>query len=467
MKFLLSCLLCGLPFFTFGKIMLPAIIADHMVLQQTQTVKIWGWTTNTSEQIQIQASWNQDTVKTRAARGYWEVELETPSYGGPYEIQILAHENITIKDVLIGEVWLASGQSNMEMPVDSVRRGFPGMVDYQAEIKAADYPEIRLFLVQKKKAYTPQDDLIGQWTTCTPTTVRNFSAVAYVFAEQIHKKLQVPVGMIASSWGGTNAETWIRKEYLESDAELSKSALERPANRNWPLLLGEAYNGMIYPLLKYSIKGALWYQGESNRPNAHQYAKVMEALIKNWREEWGNEFPFYFTQIAPYYYPNGVAGSYVREAQLKTLSVPKTGMVVTNDLGNITNIHPRRKREVGERLALWALANDYGQTNLVYSGPLFRSMEVKGSDATIHFDYAESGLVRRGIQLTGFEIAGGDQVFYPAEARIKGQKVVVNSAQVAKPVAVRFAFGDKMVHNLYNAAGLPASPFRTDNWTKE
>ncbi len=447
--------------------MLPAIIADHMVLQQEQTVKIWGWTTNSSEQISIQATWNKDTVSTRAARGYWELELQTPSYGGPYKIHILGHEKITIKDVLIGEVWLASGQSNMEMPVDSVRRGFPGMMDYQSEIAAADYPKIRLFLVEKKLAYAPQDDLIGQWSVCSPTTVRNFSAVAYVFGEQIHKTLQVPVGMIASSWGGTNAETWIRKEYLEADPNLAKSAQERTENRNWPFRVGHAFNGMIHPIIKFSIKGAIWYQGESNRPNANQYAAVMEALIKNWREEWESEFPFYFTQIAPYNYQQGVAGTYVREAQLKTLSVPKTGMAVTNDLGNIKNIHPRLKREVGERLALWALAKDYGQTNLIYSGPLFRSMQIKGANATINFDHASSGLVTNGIKLIGFEVAGSDQVFHPAEASIKGQSVVVHSAKVTKPVAVRFAFGDQIEPNLYNVAGLPASAFRTDNWKEK
>lgn len=447
--------------------MLPAVIADHMVLQQEQTVKIWGWTTTTSEQIKVHASWSQDTVQTRATRGYWELELQTPTYGGPYKIHILGHEVITIHDVMIGEVWLASGQSNMEMPVDSVWSGFPGMVDYRNEIAVADYPNIRLFLVPRRLSFTPQDDLIAQWELCQPETIKNFSAVAYVFAEQIHKKMGVPVGIIASSWGGTNAETWIRKEYLEADANLAKSSMERTQNRNWPLRPGQAFNGMIHPLLKYAIKGAIWYQGESNRPNADQYAEVMEALIKNWREEWGQDLPFYFVQIAPYNYTNGVPGSYVREAQLKTLSVPKTGMAVTTDVGNFTNIHPRKKREVGERLALWALAKDYGQTNLVYSGPLFRSMQVKGSSAFLNFDHAEAGLVKRGIKLTGFEVAGADQVFHPADAVIIGQQVVVSSAKVKQPAAVRLAFDDQTIPNLYNAAGLPASPFRTDDWKEK
>ena len=464
MRLTLNCFLLMFPLWASGKIMLPAILTDHMVLQQEQTVKIWGWTSKSSETIRVQPSWNKEIISTKAIRGYWEVEVRTPSYGGPYTIDIQGHEKITIHDVLIGEVWLASGQSNMEMTVDSTTRGFPGMMDYPREISAADYPKIRLFLVPRRMSLTPQDDLVAQWEHCQPETVKEFSAVAYVFAEQLHKKLRIPVGIISSSWGGTNAETWVRKEYMEADRDLARFSQEVTEGDARPNRPGSAFNAMIHPLLNFTIKGALWYQGESNRANADQYHQVMEVLIKNWREEWGYNFPFYFVQIAPYDYKSGTPGAYIREAQLNTLAVSKTGRVVTNDIGKLTKIHRRKKREVGERLALWALARDYGQTDLVYSGPLFRSMEVKGAKAILDFDHAEGGLIKRGVALTGFEIAGQDRIFHPAEASISGQRVVVKSDKVSQPVAVRLAFDDQVVHNLFNAAGLPASPFRTDNW---
>lgn len=446
---------------SIARISLPAIIGDHMVLQQNEVVKIWGWTSRSNEEIRVWGTWGADTVTTSAGRGAWSVEISTSSAGGPYSLFIEGHELIEVRDVVIGEVWLASGQSNMEMPVDSIHSGFPGIENFRQELSGADYPEIRLFLVQKRVADTPQLDLQGQWMICTPDNVRDFSAVAYTFGETLHKQLNVPVGMIASSWGGTNAEVWIPQDSVLVDAMLAAPFHGLKEGNRWPSLPGQAYNAMIHPLRHYSLKGVIWYQGESNRLRPETYPLVIKKLIDTWRFYWGERMPFYFTEIASYkYWSERDLVPYLREAQALCMQIPNTGMVVTNDLGDLNHIHPRRKRPVGERLAAWAMAKNY-DVNVPFSGPVYRHFEIRDSRVFVYFDYGE-GLRSASDDLREFEIKGKDGKWTPASATVKNGRVEVWSKLVKDPVAVRFAWRDIAEPNLVNGDGLPAACFRTD-----
>lgn len=445
----------------FATLWLPSVLSDNMVLQQSSESTIWGWTTNVSETIKVSGSWNNDTITTVAYQGQWSVKLPTPKAGGPWQISILGHEKIILNNVMIGEVWICSGQSNME------RTPTNGLINAEKEIANANYPEIRFFMIPKHKSDNPQDDTPGYWVECTPESFKNFSSIGYFFGRELHQKLNVPVGLIYSNWGGTPVEVWIEKQKIENDPELKKAAkivMDKPF-KWWPSNPGEAYNSMIHPIVKHNIAGVIWYQGESNTANAMSYYQSFPLLIKSWREEWKKEFPFYYVQIAPFdYRGNNVNAAIVRDAQLNTLKVPNTGMAVINDIGNLKNIHPKNKQDVGHRLALWALAKTYGVKDLVYSGPLYESMEINGKKALIHFKYAETGLMKKGKELTDFTVAGEDQVFHPAKAIIKGNTVEVLCKEVKSPVAVRFAFTDVAEPNLFNKAGLPASAFRTDDW---
>ncbi|MEM9984062.1 MAG: sialate O-acetylesterase [Bacteroidota bacterium] len=458
---LISLLLCSGEFLS-ARIILPSIISDHMMLQQMQEVKLWGWSTQSNEDIRIWASWGEDTVEVPVRGGYWEATISTPAAGGPYELSFMGRrpgDQALVRDVLIGEVWLASGQSNMEWSLNRVENG-------EQEIAAADYPEIRLFKAERRTARTPQDDLHGEWVVCTPEAVAEYSAVAYFFSQTLHQRSQLPVGCVLSAWGGTQADAWTPVEALKSDPVVAEAARGLANGQRSPRSPGILYNAMIHPLQNFRIKGALWYQGESNRERADTYQALMVQLIESWRERWGYDFPFYFVQIAPYDYGlrNSNGGPYLREAQLQTLSVPQTGMVVTADVGDFTNIHPQRKRPVGDRLAYWALAKDYGSAELAYSGPLYRDLTLQRDQALISFKYAGGGLKVKGDQLAEIYVAGADRVFYPARAKIKGEQLIVSSPQVPQPVAVRYGFSDTDQMNLFNEAGLPASPFRTDDW---
>ncbi|WP_421894656.1 sialate O-acetylesterase [Marinoscillum sp.] len=456
-------ILFALPLFqsTEARISLPAILGDHMVLQQNKAVKIWGWTSRSNEEIRVWGTWGADTVTTSAEQGAWSLEISTPDAGGAYSLFIEGHELIELKDVLIGEVWLASGQSNMEMPMDSIHSGFPGIENFRQELSLASYPELRLFLVQKRTADAPQLDLQGQWVVCTPDNVRDFSAVAYVFGEALHKQLNVPVGMIASSWGGTNAEVWIPKDSVLADAALASPFDGLIEGNRWPSLPGRAYNSMIYPLRHFTIKGVIWYQGESNRLRPETYPLVIHKLIDAWRVHWGDTMPFYFTEIAPFKYWNERhLVPHLREAQALCMQIEGTGMVVTNDLGDLNHIHPRRKRAVGERLSAWALAKTYDMS-VPFSGPVYSGFEVRGSRVYVSFDHGE-GLKSTGDDLREFEIKGIDGKWTPAKAVIKNGRVEVWSKGVREPVAVRFAWSDIAEPNLTNADGLPAACFRTD-----
>ncbi len=628
---------------------LPAIFGDGMVLQQRSSATVWGWA-EPGERITVIGSWQWlfGTSTTADAEGNWRVQINTPRAGGPHTLTVRGNNEIVLEDVLIGEVWLCSGQSNMEWSFNHLR----SYEKAQRTVQAANYPDIRLFTVKKETAATPQIDCTGQWQVSTPESIVPFSAVAFYFGRALHEKLDVPIGLIHSSWGGTPAEAWTSAEALrahgdfdtvlnriqdpeayqqaaeqrfkqdmvqweESLAEMDKGAqdnwhhpgfddgqwstIELPGSwsgtelegtegivwfrrrtnlppswarselelrlgriedvatvwvngvkvdpvdpgtyrlpapllrvgpnviavrvvnlqgeagffaeqeddmrigspgadadaaatvaRTWtynigyrgavpppPALPGDVqinhrspsvlFNAMISPLVGFRIAGVIWYQGESNRYRAAQYRTLFPAMIRNWQNVWqqGN-FPFYFVQIAPYKYrnPDDDPSARLREAQLQTLeAVPNVGMAVTMDIGEKDDIHPHNKHDVGRRLSLWALAKTYNRSDIVYSGPLYRAMKVRGDTAHITFDYVGSGLVAKDGPLRDFEIAGIDRTFVPAEAVIDDDNtVLVSSPQVPNPVAVRYAFKNWVEPNLFNAEGLPASSFRTDNW---
>lgn len=448
----------------FANIKLPSVIGDNMVLQQQFEAPIWGWAEPGTE-VRVSGSWDNQAATTKTdPHGKWLVKLGTPKAGGPFTLSI---NELEIKNVLIGEVWICSGQSNMQWSVSQ-------SINSEAEIAAGNYPDIRLFYVARQFSDEPKQNCYGNWTACSPTTVSGFSAAAYFFGRKLQQDLGVPIGLIHTSWGGTPAEAWTRKEILESDTDL-KIYLERfaekivqakpgilPRNKNSASGL---YNAMLAPLIPYGIQGAIWYQGESNRNDAKLYEKLFPAMIKNWRDDWkqGN-FPFYFVQIAPYKYREPLAGAALRDAQRKTLSVSNTGMVVTLDIGNPNDIHPKNKQAVGQRLALWALAKNYGRNNIACSGPLYQSMKVEGSKIRLFFTQAKGGIVAKDGELSHFEIAGKDQLFHPAKAQIDGETVVVSGKAVDSPIAVRFAFHNTDEPNFFNREGLPASSFRTDDW---
>jgi len=482
---------------------LPKIIGDHMVVQQGMAVPIWGWA-DPGEKVTVTFGDCRKSA-TADADGKWMVKLDAMEAGGPARAMTVEGKNtITLADVLVGEVWVGSGQSNMQWTVERSDNA-------QAEIAAANYPKIRLFTVARKTAEEPLDDCEGSWAACTPETVPGFSAVAYFFGRYLHEKLDVPVGLINTSWGGTPAEAWTSlptqvaipeleptvarwnaqianydpqaaqaryEKALEAWKQAAEKAkaegaqpLRRPQPpsdpRQSPHRPANLYNGMISPLLPFAIRGAIWYQGESNCSRAEQYQTLFPTMIRDWRDKWGQgEFPFLFVQLAPYRYgaadPRNCAE--LREAQCVTLAtVPNTGMAVTTDIGDVKDIHPTNKQEVGRRLGLWALAKTYGK-DVVYSGPLYKSMAVEGSKIRVAFDHVDGGLVAKGGELTHFTIAGDDGEFVPAKATIDGATIVVHSDQVAQPVAVRFGWRDDAEPNLFNREGLPASPFRTDDF---
>lgn len=464
MKKLLGLLLLLITTNMYGEIWLPSILSDNMVLQQQSDVTIWGWTTATSEEITVYGTWNNKKITTKAHQGVWTVQLPTPEAGGAYKVIVEGHEKLEISNVLIGEVWLGSGQSNMQWTPKQ------GLENAEEEIKNANYPEIRFFQVAQQISASPQDQLRGEWVVCKPETMQNFSSVAYFFGRELHRELSVPVGLINSSWGGTPVEVWMKKELITEDGELTKAASKLREVAWWPNDPGYAYNAMIHPITKFNIAGFIWYQGESNRVNPDSYYKSFPSMIKSWRAEWGKNLPFYFVQIAPYKYddPKATDAAHVRDAQLYTMqNVANTGMVVTNDIGNLDNIHPINKQDVGYRLAQWALAKTYGNQELVYSGPVYKSMEIKKKEIVLSFDFAENGLIKKGKELVEFYIAGEDKVFYPAKAKINDNTISVSSKKVKEPKAVKFAFTNGAIPNLYNSAGLPASAFRTDDWELE
>lgn len=475
-------------------IKLPALISNNMVLQQNSKVALWGWA-SPGERVTITTSWNNKTTKIVAnENGKWFCYVKTIAAAGPFNIQFKASNEVSVDNVLLGEVWLASGQSNMEFFVAKTKSSsYTGVLNYLDEIKAANYPMIRQIDVANRNAAEPQPDFKGDWKICSPQSVDTFSAVAYYFALQIHKATGFAVGIINSTWGGTAAESWTKKEVLTADGDLAGLVNHYDSLQQvYPTLLTKynaslemwkldsngnrkpiapskpshapfrLYNAMIAPLLPYTLKGVIWYQGESNAQKAYQYRKLFTALINSWRHDFNNKnLPFYFVQISPHQSQNAE----IRDAQFFVYNtVPKTGMAVTIDNGDSLDIHPRNKKLVGDRLSLWALHNEYGNKALLVSGPLYKSANVQGNKIKVFFNFVGGGLLAKDGELKEFTIAGDDQKFVPAKAEIQGDGILVWSDEVAKPKAVRFAWKNVPHPNLYNKAGLPASPFRTDEW---
>ena len=493
----------------WAEVKLPTAFADNMVLQREMKIPVWG-TADPGEQVTITLD-DQRASTTADAEGRWKTEIGPVLSGGPYEMTVAGKNSLRFRNVAVGEVWICSGQSNMEMAVGNSMKAWGGVRNAREEMAAGNYPSIRHFAIKKAVAGKPQTDVEGQWVVATPETVGEFTAVGYFFGRDIHKALGVPVGLIHTSWGGTPAEAWTRAPALTADPALAsivsdwdkkladypgalekyqqqlsdwnqaaqkaeadgKAAPEQPKPPDNPYgnpwRAAGLYNAMIAPLIPYGIRGAIWYQGESNVGRAEQYRKLFPAMIQDWRRTWGQgDFPFLFVQIASFENPWGPKNKWpdLREAQLLTLTLPKTGMAVAIDIGDQYDIHPRNKQDVGRRLALAAQAIAYGK-DLVYSGPIFESMQVQDNKARLRFRHARGGLVALDGKLRGFEIAGEDRQFVPAQAKTDGETVVVTNEKVEHPVAVRYAWADYPECNLYNKAGLPASPFRTDDWEEK
>jgi sialate O-acetylesterase len=457
-------LLLGSLLFPFSiskaNITLPAIIGNHMVLQQNSQCKLWGWS-DASENITITTSWDTAAIKAKADRnGKWIATIKTPKAGGPFTIVLKGGNTVTIDDVVTGEVWDCSGQSNMEMS-DSW-----GKQLYGTDMDAATNNNIRLFYIPKLTSEYPQDDTRGHWVVCNPGDVRKFSMAGYFFGRQLQETLSVPVGLINANWGGTPAEVWTPKDSVLNDAVLREAAGKLTGFEGWPLLPGYTYNAMIYPITNYNIAGVIWYQGESNVGTAFSYSKLFTTMINSWRAAWKKDLPFYFVQIAPFEgYGNGINSSILREQQTKTLALPNTGMIVVSDLvEDVKDIHPRDKKNVGLRLANLALSKTYGIANLAYQYPTYKSVSVEKGKLRVSFDNAEKGLLAKGDTISGFWIAGADKVFVPAQAKIDGNTVLVSSKAVKEPVAVRFGFTSSSMPNLFSKEGLPVNLFRTDDW---
>lgn len=460
---MLLLIVCARPLMVAAHVIPHSLFSDHMVLQQGTPIPVWG---TASEGEKITVSFNKQTLSTITVNGRWRVTLKALPYSlTGATMTIAGSDTVLIKDVLVGEVWLCSGQSNMERQLGP-RPPQPAINNWEGERDSANYPAIREYYVPLLYSGEKLDDVHNHWTVCSPQTVADFTAVGYFFAKNLHKQVKVPVGILFSAFGGTAAEDWISRETLEGIPELADfvqhfSTIVTTGWQPQGRCLGGLYNGMVHPLLPYAIKGVAWYQGESNSGHADQYPVILSNLIKNWRSDFGRgDFPFLIVQIAPH----KDMRPEIREAQLKVVrSVTNTALIVTTDCGDANDIHPPNKQPVGERLAIAARALAYKQP-IVYSGPLYSTHHIKGNRVVVQFDYAK-GLVARGNdgRLKGFTIAGADQQFVPADAVIQGDKVIVSSTAVTQPVAVRYGWANVPEVNLYNAAGLPASPFRTDS----
>jgi sialate O-acetylesterase len=494
---LFTFILSLLPTFASAELKMSSIFGDHMVLQQKAPIRVWGWT-KPGQDVTVQLGRNSTSAKADAD-GRFEVALDPMDAGGPYVMTVTADEERTFTDVLIGEVWICSGQSNMQWPVSASN-------DADLEAMTAKFPNLRLITVPQVGTQEPQNDFNGDWHICTPDTVPGFSAVGYFFGRQLQQTLDVPVGLIDNAWGGSSAEAWVRRDLLEGkeiygplmdrwqnteatynheeavaryQAALAKwqetKEGRRPRAPGNPLVgqhrPANLYNGVLYPTIGYTIKGVIWYQGESNAGRAYQYRDLFPLMIQNWRDEWKQgDFPFYWVQLADFRAesPEPAASDWaeLREAQTMTMSkLPNTGEAVIVDLGEASDIHPKNKQDVAKRLVRWALAKDYG-IDIVYRSPLYKSMTVEGNKIVVDFDHVGGGLDTFDVtQLIGFTIAAEDQKFVKASARIVDNDTIeVWSDSVASPVAVRYAWADNPVSNVQNKEGLPLTPFRTDDW---
>lgn len=441
---------------TFANVTLPNVFSDNMVLQRNYEVTIWGWA-SPNEEVKLESSWDNHMYITKANnQAKWEIKIKTPEAGGPFVITLKGYNEIVLKNILIGEVWICSGQSNMEMSASW------GIENGEEEVKKATNSNIRFFSIPKVTATTPQNNAPGNWTECTPETMKSFSAAAYFFAKRIQEDLKnVPIGLIGSNWGGTPAEIWMPEEVIQNDAVLLESAKTRKEENYGPNQPGRAFNAMIYPLVGFKIAGVIWYQGESNVGSV-VYDKTFSALITSWRKLWKDNFPFYYVQIAPYQYgENHFGGAEIRNAQRKVLQeVSNTGMVVTSDISTIDDIHPKDKKTVGVRLANLALANTYKTSYDVVNGPLYKGIKIEKNKVLVYFDFA-NGLHFSNNKSNQFELAGADGVFYEAVAKIKNNAIVLQSDKVKSPIKVRYSWKNTDQSNLFNKENLAASTFIT------
>ena len=491
--------LMAVSFFCFkssAEVRLPNILSSHMVLQRNRPVHFWGWA-DPDEKVTVTLD-GQGAESAADKLGKWSLYLPPHAAGGPFTASVKGSNALSLDDVMVGDVWFASGQSNMEMPL----KGFPGNASIrnsEAEIQSANQPKLRLLRIQKRTSSYPLSDYQDTWTTCTRQTAADFSAVAYFFGRAIAQKENVAVGLIDSTWGGTPAEAWTSFQGLTSDSSLmpvfsawgammdaqtdmplvqagdkradeaaEKAHAPKPKHawRPEPASWGPAalYNGMVAPAIDYGIKGAIWYQGESNAGAARApiYDKLFGAMITDWRRHWQQgDFPFLFVQLANYKASPTDLWPTVREAQRRALSLANTGMAVTIDVGDPGNIHPADKQSVGERLALAARHIGYGEA-VEFSGPLFRQDGRDGHDMRVWFDHAEGLMTKGGTEVVGFEVAGADRNYRPASAKIDGNSVLVSTPEVLEPRYVRYGWKDVPLVNLYNNAGLPASPFSSE-----
>lgn len=455
----------------YADLKLPAIVSSNMVLQRNTTVVLWGWA-DAGEKISLECSWLEKAIKLKADQeGAWKVEVKTTNSKDPQSIRIKgASSDIALENILFGEVWICSGQSNMQQPLN----GYGGQPTFGANeaIMHAENPNLRLFTVDRIGSKTPLPDVekYEAWQQASPANVAEFSAVAYFFGQELQEILDVPVGMIHTSWGGSSVQAWISKEVISEYQEVDLEEVDIQERTNHiPTAL---YNAMIHPLIPYSFRGALWYQGESNRMEPDKYKVLFPAMVKDWRTRWGlGDFPFYFVQIAPYWYNKLEAFStpensaFIRECQLLCADlIPNSGIAITMDIGDKLCIHPPKKKEVADRLLFNALNQTYGFRNIDGKSPVYDTMEVKDGEALLSFKNAESGVFAFG-ELGAFEIAGEDRIFHPAQAKIVDRsKVLVKSENVPSPVAVRYAWSNWVEGTLFDTRLLPASSFRTDDW---
>lgn len=457
-KTLLASLLLTTSFLASANVRLPAVIGSHMVLQQNTEASLWGWC-EPQERIIVRPSWDTATYSAvGTSGGKWKVSVRTPKAGGPYSISIKGANTISLEDVLIGEVWLCSGQSNMEM---NVGWGLP----YQKEVSEATNTKIRFFHIPRTTAQYPQDDVKAAWVVCTPDEMKKFSAVGYFFGKEVNEKLHIPVGLINASWGGTPAEAWTPDSVIIANETLAKAAAQLKPAAGWPVNPSATFNAMIYPLQNFAIAGSIWYQGEANVGTAGTYYSLLTSMIASWRKGWKKDFPFYLVEIAPFAgYGAFPSSALLREQQTKIATYPNVGAIVVHDLvDNINDIHPKMKKEVGMRLADYALSHTYGINGLPVSYPQYQSMQVEKGKVRIQFSGADAGLMSKG-EPSEFYIAGEDKVFHPAKAKVEGKSVVVWSNEVKNPVAVRFGFSNAAMPNLFSKEGLPVNIFRTDDW---
>lgn len=454
----------------FPEVKLPAFFSDGMVMQQQTNANLWG-TAIAGKTVSVTVGWNKKSYTTTAnAEGNWNLSIPTPGAGGPYTLTISDGKPLTLKNILIGELWVCSGQSNMEMPM----KGFKNQpVDNSnMDILKSKNNHIRLFTVKRTSAFTPQSDVSGFWQEATPVSVSEFSATAYYFGRLVQEVLDVPVGLITTAWGGSAAEAWMTEEWLKAfpDAKIPRSEEDIKSKNRTPTVL---YNGMLHPLIGISMRGVIWYQGEDNYNRAHTYADMLATLINGWRSQWKQgDFPFYYCQIAPYDYAiiteegkEVINSAYLREAQMQAEHrVGNTGMAVLMDAGMKSGIHPSNKRVAGERLAFLALNKTYGIEGISGDSPCYKEMEVQGDTAIITFDRAPMWIAAENFESHLFTLAGEDKIFHPAKAWIMRSKVYVKSEHVSHPVAVRYGFENYVKGDLFGCNGLPVSSFRTDNW---